>query len=394
MDNTDFDKLASIFESEDAELFKVKEKRPVVTADDRLKSSFLEIVDFVKKNGREPKSDSTDMAEFKLGARLENLRSDKKKSESLAGCDELGLLKTEEAPKSLDELFSDDSGLFGEDDIFKVDKLPNNGQPRNSGTIAKREAAQDFANYKPLFDEKQAGLAEGRYILRKFSNQAEIVEGGFYISGGQMCYVESIKAPKMTFGRMKSRLHVIYENGTESNIYLRTLSSELYHDDGFIVVDKEYYLAKKNTADDKPVTGRIYVAKSQSEDPKIKEIANLYKIGMTNDTVEKRIANAENEPTYLMAPVLIVDTYELYGNYNTEKVETALHRFFADANLDLEAIGRDGIKYKATEWYSVPIWAIRQAIDLLNAGEIVNFVYDGKKQEIVELNNQGEDYVN
>lgn len=381
MDNTDFDKLASIFESEDAELFKVKEKRPVVTADDRLKSSFLEIVDFVKKNGREPKSDSTDMAEFKLGARLENLRSDKKKSESLTGCDELGLLKTEEAPKSLDELFSDDSGLFGKDDIFKVDKLPNNGQPRNSGTIAKREAAQDFASYKPLFDERQAGLAEGRYILRKFSNQAEIVEGGFYISGGQMCYVESIKTPKMTFGRMKSRLHVIYENGTESNIYLRTLSSQLYNDDGYIVVNAE----QKEKGDNKEAVGHIYILKSKSQDTAVQDIKDLYKIGMTEGTVEGRIANAENDPTYLMAPVEVVETYKVIGNYNTKKVEALIHRFFADAKVVLTIVNNDGQKYYPNEWYSVPIGVIREAVDLLNTGDIINFAYNNDTQKIIEL---------
>jgi hypothetical protein len=184
---------------------------------------------------------------------------------------------------------------------------------------------------------------------------------------------------------MKSRLHVIYENGTESNIYLRTLSSELYHDDGFIVVDKDYYLAKKTSDDSKEITGRIYVAESLNEDPKIKEIANLYKIGMTNDTVRSRIQNAENEPTYLMAPIKIVDVFNLSDQLNTEKVETALHRFFSDANLDLEVIGKDGRLYKATEWYSVPHWVIQEAIDLLNTGEIVNYIYDKEKQEIVEI---------
>lgn len=385
MDASDYDKLAVIFESEDADLFKVKEKRPVVTADDRLKASFEEINDFVKENGREPKQDSSDIFEMKLGARLNNLRYNKEKSDSLIGCDEYGLLKTEEAPTSLDELFSSGTDLFGDNEIFEVSKLPNNGVPRNTGTIAKREASHNFATYKPLFDERQAGLASGKFILRKFSNQAEIVEGGFYISGGQMCYVESIKAPKLTFGRMKSRLHVIYENGTESNIYLRTLSSELYHDDGFIVVDKDYYLAKKTSDDSKEITGRIYVAESLNEDPKIKEIANLYKIGMTNDTVRSRIQNAENEPTYLMAPIKIVDVFNLSDQLNTEKVETALHRFFSDANLDLEVIGKDGRLYKATEWYSVPHWVIQEAIDLLNTGEIVNYIYDKEKQEIVEI---------
>ena len=71
---------------------------------------------------------------------------------------------------------------------------------------------------------------------------------------------------------------------------------------------------------------------------------------MTNDTVRSRIQNAENEPTYLMAPIKIVDVFNLSDQLNTEKVETALHRFFSDANLDLEVIGKDGRLYKATEW--------------------------------------------
>ena len=43
------------------------------------------------------------------------------------------------------------------------------------------------------------------------------------------------------------------------------------------------------------------VLKSKSSDARIQAIADLYKIGYCTEPVEERIANAEQEPTYLMA---------------------------------------------------------------------------------------------
>ncbi|MFX4685882.1 GIY-YIG nuclease family protein, partial [Acinetobacter baumannii] len=48
-------------------------------------------------------------------------------------------------------------------------------------------------------------------------------------------------------------------------------------------------------------TGYIYIFKSHSKEPKIQSLEHLYKIGFSTTTVEKRIANAKKEPTYLMA---------------------------------------------------------------------------------------------
>lgn len=313
---------------------------------------------------------------------LNAIKVDKKKVEALTEYDEFGLLEAEKAPESLEELFAEDSELFkNAGDIFDMQKLPRHGvSNKNTGETASRKNIEDFSIYRPLFEEKQAGLASGKYKLIKFTKQEEVVEGGYYISGGQMCYVESIGKEKLTFGRMKARLRVIFENGTESNIYLRTLSSQLYNDDGFIVVNSE-----ANEEDNKKAVGYIYILKSKSEDTSIQDIKDLYKIGMTEDTVENRIANAEKDPTYLMAPVEIVETYKVTGDYNTQKVEALIHRFFADAKVVLAITDKDGKEYTPDEWYSVPIGVIREAIDMLNTGDIVNFIYDNEKQKIIEL---------
>lgn len=380
----DYDRLAELFEGPDADLFKPAPKKHTITRDERLINSFEQINDFVRKNNRMPNENNlSDIQEATLGHMLNSIKTDKKKSDALAEYDEFGLLVAERAPESLEELFAEDSGLFkNSGDIFDIDKLPRRGvSNKNAGEIANRKVVDDFSVYKPLFDEKQSGLASGKYRLAKFTRQEEVIEGGFYVSGGQMCYVESIGKEKLTFGRMKARLMVIYENGIESNIYLRTLSSRLYSDDGYIVVDAR----TDNISDNKEAVGCIYVLKSKSQNPSIQDIKDLYKIGMTRGTVEDRIANSENDPTYLMAPVEIVDSYKLTGNYNTQKVEDLIHRFFADAKVVLTIIDKSGKEYTPNEWYSVPIGVIREAIDLLNTGDIVNFVYDSEKQKIVEI---------
>jgi len=46
----------------------------------------------------------------------------------------------------------------------------------------------------------------------------------------------------------------------------------------------------------------------------------IYKIGFSTNSVEERIANAEHEPTYLMAPVEIVATYKVV-NLHSQKFE-------------------------------------------------------------------------
>lgn len=378
-----YDKLAGLFEGPDSDLFKPAPKKHAITKDERLVSSFEQINEFVRKNNRTPNEQANDISEAMLGHMLNVIKVDKKKVEALAEYDEFGLFESEKPPESLEELFAEDSDLFKvSGDIFDVQKLPRQGVvDKNTGETASRKLVEDFSMYRSLFKEKQDGLSSGKYKLMKFTRQEEVIEGGYYISGGQMCYVESIGEEKLTFGRMKARLRVIFENGTESNIYLRTLSSQLYNDDGYIVVNT----SDERAIDDKEIVGHIYVLKSKSEDMRIQEIANLYKIGMTEDTVENRIVNAKKDPTYLMAPVEIVDTYKVTGDYKTQKVEALIHRFFADAKVALTVIDKDSKEYSPNEWYSVPIGVIREAIDLLNTGDIINFVYDSEKQKIVEI---------
>lgn len=374
-----FDELSALFESEDAGLFKPKPKRHTATPDDRLIDAFSEITQFVSEHGRMPSSEADDMKEAVLGTRLNAIRADKHKAEVLEDYDELGILQLEKAPDSLEDLFAEDSGLFGNGDIFEVSKLPRTSSAeKNTGDTAKRQPVEDFASYKLLFDAVNSGLQSGTKKLKKFYSVNEIVPHGFYVADGLMCYVESIGEAKNVFGRKKERLHIVYANGTESNIYLRTLASTLYEDTGYSVVDTGA------EAEEDEAVGRIYILESLSEDPKITTIANLYKIGVTTGSVANRVKNAAIDPTYLMAPVKIIGDYRLTGDYNPQKVEDLIHQIFGHAKIDLQIITPDGTPYTPQEWYSAPLAAIVEAIDLIGTGEIVHYHYDSATQTIVE----------
>ena len=111
----------------------------------------------------------------------------------------------------------------------------------------------------------------------------------------------------------------------------------------------------------------------------------IHKIGFTNGKVEKRIADAANEPTYLLADVEVVKTYRLY-NLNANKLENLFHKLFASAKLDIEMKDRFGKPYKPREWFLVPLEAIKEAVERLKDGTLSDYVYDAKQAKLLKYN--------
>ncbi len=384
-----YDQLTELFEGPDGDLFRPKQKPVAKTADDRLIDSFDDIVKFAKAYGRAPDADSDDIGEATLGYRLNSIKSNKDKVDKLSEYDELGLLSSGGAPRSLDELFAHDADLFGgREGLFNYDNAPSLAKRTvtNDFTPERRKKCEDFdEKYRNLFIKQQNLLGSGLRKLTPFEHvNPQLKPGNFYVYGGQMCYVESFgEKERKAGGYSQQRIKVIFENGLESNMYRRSLAQRLY-EGGSVVVDANYGADGNSGASvvGEKVTGHIYVLESLSKAPAISTIANLYKIGCTKNSVAERIVNAANEATYLMAPVKIVDDYRLTGSYNIHKVETLIHHFFADAKVDVEVIDANGKKCIPDEWYSVPISVIREAIDMIDTGEIVDYVYDSKNQSI------------
>ena len=124
------------------------------------------------------------------------------------------------------------------------------------------------------------------------------------------------------------------------------------------------------------VAGYIYILRSLSDEPFISENrAVIHKIGVTGGDVKKRVANAKKDPTYLLAEVEIVQTFKL-ANINRKKLEALLHKFFADARLDLELKDRFGLGVEPKEWFLLPLPVILDAVEKLKDGSLAKYSYD------------------
>jgi hypothetical protein len=128
-------------------------------------------------------------------------------------------------------------------------------------------------------------------------------------------------------------------------------------------------------------TGWIYVLKSKSTNAELSSIQNLFKIGFASNSVDDRIKNAKNEATYLFADVKKIATYKVY-NRNADKLESLLHRFFANACLDIEFENENGQRINPREWFVVPFEVIEESIKLILNESIVNYEYDTELKRI------------
>ena len=102
--------------------------------------------------------------------------------------------------------------------------------------------------------------------------------------------------------------------------------------------------------------------KSLSKDPQITKFQSLYKIGFTAGSVKKRIANAENEPTYLYAPVKLIEQIQVI-NLNPESLETAIHHALANYRLDVDIKAPNGQMITPREWFVVDLDTINDVIN-------------------------------
>lgn len=375
--------LIKLFESEDGKLFVPRIEPQIVTTNDRLAESFHKILEFVEENDRQPDIESSDINEAVLAKRLESIKNNPDKVKVLEPLDSLGLLIAPDVPASVEELFDkDEFGLFSGigSEVLNIKHVPL-APKATPEEVARRTRSVDFEKFKEGFISVQNDLGSGKQKLVMFTNVEQIKKGRYFITGGQLLYVADIGEERLIHGRMKSRIRAIFENGAESNMYLRSLASQLYYD-GYCVVKAEEIFDNVNANDD--ITGYIYVVRSLSEDPVINTIENLYKIGFSRTPVAKRISGSKDDPTYLMSDLELVESYRLTGEYNPQKVEHLIHRVFASAALDISITDKHGRNYTPREWYCVPIQAIRHAVELIDSGEVVNYVYDTNTQQMIE----------
>ena len=385
--------LNDIFNDPAADELLIKPKKKQVTYDPEVEK-FKEIENWVKKhNGKEPEktTDLSRLGERKLASRLKGIREAPERIELLKPYDKLGLLKQEDQNVSLKEKVSKEKMSFNSlDDILNDNSIlfDNSGSTLNSklfdtGSLnkykklqenkpenkSKRKAMEGFSKYKPLFEEVQKDLTSGRRHLARYENN-KLQLHHFYVLNGQLLYIESIGSEFKNKTRSEAdtdaRLHVIYENGTENYPLRNGLIASLYGSRKRGVYGKAVTEPDDKfefSADDQ-VTGYIYVLKSLSNNADVKRIQEdhpLYKVGFTSGTVERRIANAENESTYLYGPVKVVAEYQVI-NLNPEALETALHHALAQYRLDVDIRAGNGKIIHPREWFIVDLNTINNLV--------------------------------
>lgn len=366
----------------------------------RVSQDFAELNRFIDQHGFCPGEGPVDrklsVKERVLSMRLRSYRDNPKVVAELLLQDRHGLLVADKAaelkePTSLDEI------LDLEDDLLNT---PSGGifdlrhaRPRAArpDKVSERRPAKDFQIFKPLFDACVADLVSGRRKSLKFANEQEINAGEFFILNGVMVYVAQVNDPHVRNGKRNARLRLIFENGTEGENLLRSLATELYKDPSGRRISSPaagpLFGSEPTTETKAPakerVTGCIYVVKSLSTSPEIAKLdGHLFKIGFTTGSFEDRIRAAKDDPTFLLAPVHPVRTYDAV-NINTNKFENLLHRFFSEARLSIEIMDRFGKPFKPREWFLLPLPIIEQAIPMIIDGSILKHRYDVKSGCII-----------
>jgi hypothetical protein len=378
--------LGEIFNSDTMGLLVVKPKSSsALNSDERLTASFQEINEFFERHNREPQPNVENISEYQLYSRLKNLREDEDKMMVCKPHDKYGLLKTEKKEiKSIDDIFGDDSlDILGDDSEGLFDFKHTPKETNMPDYVASRKPCKDFDKFESLFIQCQSDLANEKRRLYPFKNEQRVTKGHFFVLKGVLLYVAKVGKKFNEKGKMNARLRCIFENGTESDMLLRSLAAELYKNGRRVAEHEDKLLGGLGgISEDDDETGFIYVLKSLSSDPKIQTIQDLYKIGYSNIPVEERIKNAEQEPTYLMAPVRIISTFQCY-NLNPQKFEQLLHNFFGKTCLNFDIFDKNGNRHTPREWFIVPLEAIEEAIEFIISEEIVDYRYDTERQIIV-----------
>ncbi len=397
MSDPNLDELAA----ELAEFAEPEKKGVRPPREERIIAGFEEIQRFVEKHGHAPQhGEGRDIFERLYAVRLDRLRALEECRSILAPLDHQGLLSgavisvPQHDAIDEDELMDELAGAAGGSTITELRHVRASVEKRAAEEIANRAVCADFDSFKPLFERVQRELKSGiRQSLPVDKMEeiklAKIQQGQFFIVGGQIAYVAEVGQDFRTeYDRRDSRLRVVYDNGTESNLLARSFQRSLYPDKdnaGRIITDSSAgpLFADEHDADDL-ASGTIYVLRSKSDNPQVAANRDvLHKIGVTGGKVETRLANASLDPTFLLADVEVVATYVLY-NVNRVKLENIIHRVFDRAQLDIEIKDRFGNPVKPREWFLVPLFIVNEVVERIKDGTITEYVYDPMTARLVK----------
>jgi len=370
--------------------------------EERIIAGFEDILRFYQAHGRAPQhGEGRDIFERLYAVRLDQLRRLPEAHALLTGLDHPGLLSGA-AGDGPDVYALDEDALLAqlgvdlpsidEQDIRVLKHVRSAAEKRSAEEIANRDKCEDFERFVHLFDavrrDLQSGVRRGLTFQSKERALDDIVQGAYFIIGGQIAYVAEVgEAFTTQYDRRDSRLRVVFDNGTEASVLMRSLQRSLHRDDAArIISDPDAGPLFSGEAEPNDVeSGTIYVLRSKSHHPFVAEHRELiHKIGVTGGKVETRISGADKDATYLLADVEVVATYKLH-NLNRTKLENIFHRLFGAAQLDLTIEDRFGNPVKPREWFLVPLQVIDEAVQRIRDGSITSMAYDPGSARLIAV---------
>ncbi len=364
--------------------------------EERIIAGFAEIERFVEEQGRLPQhGEDRDIFERLYAVRLDRLRELEECRAILEPLDSRGLLDAAaeslgDEPELSDQALLDALGIdaTSANDITQLTHVRSRREINTAEEIAQRTPCKDFEQFQPIFDQVQQDLQTGVRQTIKYQDNASINQGDLFILNGQKVFVAAKGEEFISdYGVPNCRLRVIYDNGTESDLLLRSLQRALNKDKTSRRITNPDWgpLFSHTEAEDDIQTGYIYVLRSRSDDPFIAENRSIiHKIGVTGGDVKSRVAHAKKDPTYLLAEVDIVATFKL-ANINPKKLEALLHRFFDSARLDVQLPDRFGVPVQPKEWFFVPLSAIEEAVEKIKEGTLDQFRYNPESASLTQL---------
>jgi len=361
--------------------------------DERVIAGFEDIQRFFDEHGRPPQhGHDRDIFERLYAVRLDRLRKLEDYRSLLEAFDVHGLLastdeRTLEAPVSDDELLQALGADQASDDLTQLKHVRSAVDKKAAEEIAQREKCPDFEKFENIFEQVQREIDTGLRTTRPFELKSEIRPGRLFIVGGQIAYVAEMEEMFLNAqSRTDARLRVIFSNGTQSNMLMRSLQRSLHKDDASrrITDPSAGPLFSSDIEEQDEESGTIYVLRSKSDLSVVAENRDLlHKVGVTGGSVERRIANAKIEATFLLADVEIVTTYKLL-NIDRVKLENLIHRVLEPARLDIEVHDRFGNPVTPREWFLVPLFVIDEVVDRIKDGTISGLVYSPAEASLVE----------
>ena len=406
----------------------VGEKRATMSVSEKVSAEFKEFADFVQNHKRLPSKDSDDFDEELMAIRFEELS--KSSPEGRAYCESLLQENSFSAPaqstenlrrqvssmqtrlyESLDDAVQDDPlGLLSDlgEGSDEHEYWRGNVRRKQSDSadhdLARAKVCKDFYRYKHFFDEINTLLAQGHLkAINILGDTGMIGVGDIFVISGVMSLVSFIDDKNVfsdpTGGR-RQRIKQILINGKENNPLSNSLRTTFYkherdskrivHNDGIgleylrklIVQLKDLEAGRGNSV----LSGYIYILSTKSQDPAIVNLLKespLVKIGYTTTDVNKRIANAENEATYLFAGVNIIKSYACY-DFDAKDLEDALHTVLAEHCLNVELTDHTGKKYRPHEWFTVSAETASQIVDHIICRDLDKYYVDPIQGKLME----------